>query len=75
MNDTVIKYVLSNNVPVKSSDKKSFSNLPSDCMFILKSFDCLTHFFGKYVSACGNCIIIHQDNVRNALIITFIYVN
>ena len=62
-----MSFMISNNIPVKSFDKKDLK-LPSDTT-CLPTFDSLAKFLGKYVSSKEECIILHQHNVRKLTIV------
>ena len=51
---------LSDNTPLKSSDKKSIQRLPLDDRFITPTFDAVGPRLGKYISQDDQCIILHQ---------------
>ena len=57
-----LEFSYSNNLPVKSSDKESISNIPIDPIFILPIFDSLTNFLGKYVREAFN-----KKNMENSM--------
>lgn len=53
---------LSNNAPLKSSDKKYIQNFPSDDRFVFPVFDSIGNILGKYIATDGQCILLHQNN-------------
>ena len=61
---------LSNNSPLRSSDKKSIRNLPLDDRHITPTFDAISSKLGKYISQDSQCIIFHQVSQQENFLLT-----
>ena len=53
---------LSNNYPLRSSDKKTIRNFPLDDRAVTPLFDEILPRLGKFISHDGECVILHQNN-------------
>ena len=54
---------LSNNHPVKSTEKGHIPRHPRDDRFVIEVLDSIPIYLGKYVSAKESCVILHQNNI------------